>query len=91
MTVCLKESLRKTPYMHRIYIWFWPTLKMRFTSGLKVHKSTYAVVRCHFFAKHKHKNLLMRCSDVGPAKFHAICPYVRCRARFGPIIYIYAA
>ena len=26
MTVCLMKSLQKMPYIHHVYIWFWPTL-----------------------------------------------------------------
>jgi len=28
LTVCLVISLSKIPFIHRIYIWFWPTLKV---------------------------------------------------------------
>jgi hypothetical protein len=40
MTVYLVTSLPKIPYVHRIYIWFWPTLVI---SGGCFHISLWAV------------------------------------------------
>jgi len=43
MTVYLMISLPKLPYIHRIYIWFWPTLHI--LVGLTGYECTYAHMR----------------------------------------------
>ena len=51
MTVYLVVSLPKTPYIHRKYMWFWPTLRIQHINTYRVllllidHRETYITHR----------------------------------------------
>ena len=72
MTVCLVNTLHKIPYIHRIYIWFWPTLHTSIHrqsnththtqthTNTHPHTHTHTQTRTHTQAKQHTRSLLQR-------------------------------
>ena len=59
MYICMVHSLPKIPYIHRIYVQFWPTLAKCFQAVLRSHDSIIQACFSGCFARTHTQELLL--------------------------------